>query len=100
MDDERPYPEGCVRFRPAHSCGLDDRWNAVLGVVTASLASWLVENVAAQTAADVEAADASVRRELAEVRAQLQLLTDGLQRQRGWALNPQPVVHLRRVTAI
>lgn len=56
---------------------------AVLGVVTASLASWLVENVAAETAADVEAADESVRRELAEVRAKLQLLTDALQRQRG-----------------
>ena len=56
----------------------------VLGVVTASLASWLVENVAAETAADVEAADESVRRELEEVRAQLQLLTDGLHRQRGW----------------
>lgn len=56
---------------------------AVLGVVAASLASWLVENVAAETAADVEAADESVRRELAEVPAQLQLLVDRLQRQRG-----------------
>ena len=56
---------------------------AVLGVVTASLASWLVESVAAETAADVEGADASVRRELAEVRAQLQVLTDGLQRHKG-----------------
>ena len=52
---------------------------AVLGVVTASVASWLVENVAAGTAAEVEAADEVVRKELAEVRAQLQLLTEGLQ---------------------
>ena len=56
---------------------------AVLGVVTASLASWLVESVAAETAAEVEVADESIRRELAEVRAQLQVLTDGLQRQKG-----------------
>ena len=56
---------------------------AVLGVVAVSLASWLVENVAAETAADVEAADESVRRELAEVPAQPQLLIDRLQRQRG-----------------
>lgn len=56
---------------------------AVLGVVTASLASWLVESVAAETAAEVEAIDESVRRELAEVRAQLQVLTDGLQREKG-----------------
>ena len=55
----------------------------VLGVVTASLASWLVENVASETAADVEAADQSVRRELAEVRAQLQILTQALQHQKG-----------------
>lgn len=52
---------------------------AVLGVVTASVASWLVDNVAAGTAAEVEAADEVVRQELAEVRAQLQLLTEGLQ---------------------
>lgn len=51
---------------------------AVLGVVTASVASWLVDNVAAGTAAEVEAADDVVRLELAEVRAQLQLLTDKL----------------------
>ena len=56
---------------------------AVLGVVTASLASWLVESVAAETAADVEVADESVRRELAEVRAQLQVLTKALQHQKG-----------------
>ena len=56
---------------------------AVLGVVTASLASWLVESVAAETAAEVEVADESIRRELAEVRAQLQVLTEGLQRQKG-----------------
>lgn len=36
---------------------------AVLGVVTASPASWLVESVASETAAEVEVADESVRRE-------------------------------------
>ncbi|MCC3295567.1 potassium channel family protein [Arthrobacter sp. zg-Y411] len=56
---------------------------AVLGVVTASLASWLVESVAAETAAEVEVADESIRRELAEVRAQLQVLTKALQHQKG-----------------
>lgn len=61
---------------------------AVLGVVTASLASWLVESVAAETAGEVEVADESVRRELAEVRQQLQLLTEGLQRQTGDEMDP------------
>ncbi len=51
---------------------------AVLGVVTASLASWLVESVAAETAAEIESADDDLRSELREVKEQLRLLTDGL----------------------
>ncbi len=48
---------------------------AVLGVVTATVASWLVESVAAENSE--ESADA-VRRELAAVRAQLAELNDKL----------------------
>ncbi|GAA1783425.1 potassium channel family protein [Pseudarthrobacter sulfonivorans] len=48
---------------------------AVLGVVTASVASWLVEQVSSETAAEVEAADAPVRAELARLTAQVDRLT-------------------------
>ena len=51
---------------------------AVLGIVTASLASWLVESVAAETAAEVEAGDDDLRSELREVREQLRLLQQDL----------------------
>lgn len=49
---------------------------AVLGVVTATLASWLVESVTAETAAEVGTCDSAILRELAEVKDQLQLLTE------------------------
>ncbi|MHA7263421.1 potassium channel family protein [Arthrobacter sp. TMN-37] len=53
---------------------------AVLGVVTATVASWLVESVSTGSADD--SADA-VQRELAAVRAQLTELTDQLAARRG-----------------
>jgi voltage-gated potassium channel len=56
---------------------------AVLGIVTASLASWLVESVAAETAAEVEAGDDDLRSELREVREQLRLLRQDLTAPRG-----------------
>jgi len=57
---------------------------AVLSVITASLASWLVERVAAEAAEAAEAADGrsgddGVRQELAEVRAQLERLIERLE---------------------
>lgn len=52
---------------------------AVLGVVTATVASWLVESVAADAADDSSHA---VRQELAAVRAQLAELTDQLSARR------------------
>ena len=48
---------------------------AVLGVVTASVASWLVEQESAETAAEVDAADAPLRAELARLSAQVERLT-------------------------
>ena len=48
---------------------------AVLGVVTAAVASWLVENVALETAADVEASEEPLRTELARLARQIDLLT-------------------------
>lgn len=51
---------------------------AVLGVVTASLASWLVESVAAETAAEIESVDDELRAELRDVKDQLRILTDAL----------------------
>ena len=38
---------------------------AVLGVMTASVASWLVDNVSSATATEVEAAEAPLREEIA-----------------------------------
>ncbi len=49
---------------------------AVLGVVTATLASWLVESVAAETTAEVESGDQALQKELAEVKEQLRLLLE------------------------
>lgn len=49
---------------------------AVLGVVTATLASWLVESVAAETTAEVESGDQALQRELAEVKEQLRRLLE------------------------
>lgn len=49
---------------------------AVVGVVTASLASWLIESVSAEMAAEEESDDNAIQRELAEVKEQLRLLTD------------------------
>ncbi|TYD00602.1 two pore domain potassium channel family protein [Arthrobacter echini] len=49
---------------------------AVLGVVTATLASWLVESVAAETTAEVESGDQALQNELAEVKEQLRLLLE------------------------
>ncbi|WP_423184505.1 potassium channel family protein [Arthrobacter sp. NyZ413] len=48
---------------------------AVLGVVTASVASWLVEQVASETAAEVEAADAPLRDEVVRLSEQVERLT-------------------------
>lgn len=48
---------------------------AVLGVVTASVASWLVEHVALETAADVEANEEPLRTEVARLGHQIELLT-------------------------
>lgn len=48
---------------------------AVLGVVTASVASWLVDHVALETAADVEANEEPLRMEVARLAQQIELLT-------------------------
>jgi voltage-gated potassium channel len=48
---------------------------AVLGVVTASVASWMVEHVAAETAAEVGAAEEPVLRELARLSAMVEQLS-------------------------
>lgn len=54
---------------------------AVLGVVTASVASWLVEQVTRDTAAEVEAAEAPLRGELVRLSEQVERLTLLLERQ-------------------
>lgn len=54
---------------------------AVLGVVTASVASWLVEQVTRDTAAEVEAAEAPLRGELVGLSEQVERLTLLLERQ-------------------
>ncbi len=48
---------------------------AVLGVVTASVASWLVEHVALETAADVEANEEPMRQEMSRLAQQIERLT-------------------------
>ncbi|MCX6497867.1 MAG: potassium channel family protein [Arthrobacter sp.] len=53
---------------------------AVLGVVTASVASWLVEQVAVETAADVEAHEEPLRRELARLADEVAQLRTQLSR--------------------
>lgn len=47
---------------------------AVLGVVTASVASWLVEQVAVETAADIEANEEPIRRDIARLTKEIELL--------------------------
>lgn len=51
---------------------------AVLGVVTASVASWLIEQVTAETVAEGQAADAPMLAELARLSAQVERLTAAL----------------------
>lgn len=48
---------------------------AVLGIVTAAVASWLVEHVAAETAAVLGAAEAPVHDELTRLAARIEQLT-------------------------
>ncbi len=49
---------------------------AVLGVVTAAVASWLVEHVAIETAANIETDEEPLRVELARLTAQIERLTE------------------------
>jgi voltage-gated potassium channel len=48
---------------------------AVLGIVTAAVASWLVDQVAAETAAELGAVEAPVHEELARLTARIEQLT-------------------------
>ena len=48
---------------------------AILGLVTASVASWMVESVAVETAAELDAAEAPVFEELRRLRTQVERLT-------------------------
>lgn len=52
---------------------------AVLGVVTASFASWLVEAVSVKTANEVESTEEPLREEIARLSAKVDRLTDLLQ---------------------
>ncbi|GAB3273560.1 hypothetical protein GCM10027449_11100 [Sinomonas notoginsengisoli] len=52
---------------------------AVLGVVTASIAAWLVESVSAQTAAEVEADVQEVEAEVQEVEAEVEALDESVE---------------------
>lgn len=51
---------------------------AVLGVVTASVASWMVEHVALETAADVDAGEEPLRLEVARLAQEIERLTEQL----------------------
>lgn len=51
---------------------------AVLGVVTAAVASWLVEHVSAETASAIEAEEEPLRQEIRELTAQLVVLSERL----------------------
>lgn len=63
---------------------------AVLGVVTASVASWMVQSVAEETQADLEAAEAPVHEELRKLSAQVAQLTALLEvGNRGTYRNPE-----------
>jgi voltage-gated potassium channel len=63
---------------------------AVLGVVTASVASWMVQSVAQETQAELDAAEAPVHEELRRLSAQVQHLTDLLEVEDGLGRrNPQ-----------
>jgi voltage-gated potassium channel len=56
---------------------------AVLGVVTASVASWLIESVAAETADEVEHADQPLQEEVARLSEQVERLTAVLEQRAG-----------------
>jgi voltage-gated potassium channel len=56
---------------------------AVLGVVTASVASWMVQTVAQETQAELDAAEAPVHEELRRLSAQVHHLTDLLEAEDG-----------------
>jgi voltage-gated potassium channel len=56
---------------------------AVLGVVTASVASWMVQSVAQETQAELDAAEAPVQEELRRLSAQVQRLTELLEAEDG-----------------
>lgn len=51
---------------------------AVLGVITAAVASWLVEAVSVKVADETEASEESLRRDVANLTEQVQRLTDRL----------------------
>lgn len=52
---------------------------AVLGVVTASVASWLMDSVAAETAVEVQAVEQSLQGEVVRLSAEVERLTAALQ---------------------
>jgi voltage-gated potassium channel len=52
---------------------------AVLGIVTAAVASWLIEHVAAETAAELGAAEAPIHDELTRLTARIEELTAGIE---------------------
>jgi voltage-gated potassium channel len=56
---------------------------AVLGVVTASVASWLIDSVAAETAVEVEAAEQPLEEEVARLSTQVERLTAALEQRAG-----------------
>lgn len=53
---------------------------AVLGIVSAAVASWLVEHVAAETAAELGAAEAPVHKELARLTTCIEVLAALIER--------------------
>ncbi|MCU1573993.1 MAG: hypothetical protein JWO93_2075 [Micrococcaceae bacterium] len=61
---------------------------AVLGVVTASVASWMVQSVAEETASEIDSAEVPIREELRRLSAQVEHLTMLLQS--GAASDPPP----------
>lgn len=56
---------------------------ALLGVITASVASWLVEQVTVEVAEHAESSEEALRREVATLTEQVQKLTAGLDRAGG-----------------
>lgn len=63
---------------------------AVLGVVTAAFASWLVEAVAVNTANEVESTEEPLREEIARLSAKLDRLTDLLDTKDAAGLSSRP----------